>query len=229
MTDPGLARYAVYYAPTPNDPLFAEGAAWLGRDPESGAPVPQPEIAGISEIAAEPAHYGLHATLKPPMRLAPGTTWAELADATREIASGVAPFDLPSLIVADLLGFLALREITPSMPLQALADLCMAALDRFRAQPTEAELERRRRAGLSLAEAAMLGRFGYPYAFGAWFFHMTLTRRLSAEEKARFMPLVERHFAPALLLPRRVTDICLFCQREPAAAFVIAERFPLRG
>ena len=66
------ARVAVYYAPLPDDPLFAASATWLGRDPESGAPAPQPDIAGIAEVTAEPRLYGFHATLKPPMRLPDG-------------------------------------------------------------------------------------------------------------------------------------------------------------
>ena len=30
------------------------GAAWLGRDPETGAPVPQPDLPGIAEVTADP-------------------------------------------------------------------------------------------------------------------------------------------------------------------------------
>jgi hypothetical protein len=48
------ARVAVYYAPLPDDPLFTAGASWLGRDPESGAPLPQPDIPNIADITAEP-------------------------------------------------------------------------------------------------------------------------------------------------------------------------------
>ena len=72
------ARVAVYYAPAVDDPLFAEAAVWLGRDPESGAPVPQPDIADIEEVTAEPRVYGFHATLKPPMRLAEGRQWFDV-------------------------------------------------------------------------------------------------------------------------------------------------------
>jgi hypothetical protein len=35
----------------------------LGRDPESGAPTPQPDIPDIAEVTAEPRLYGFHATL----------------------------------------------------------------------------------------------------------------------------------------------------------------------
>ena len=75
----------------------------------------------------------------------------------------------------------------------------------------------------------MLVRWGYPYVFGTWFFHMTLTRRLSAEEKAVYLPAASAWFASALEGPRRVTDICLFTQVDPEAPFRIAERLPLRG
>ena len=75
----------------------------------------------------------------------------------------------------------------------------------------------------------MLVRWGYPYVFDTWFFHMTLTRRLSAAEKQLFMPAAETYFARAIAAPRRVTDICLFVQPAPGAPFVIEERLKLRG
>ncbi|HEY6430825.1 MAG TPA: DUF1045 domain-containing protein [Acetobacteraceae bacterium] len=226
---PDPVRVAVYYAPLPDDPLFAESATWLGRDPESGAPAPQPDIAGLAEVTVEPRQYGFHATLKPPMRLRSGKSWDEFRDAADELASGIAAFALPPLTVANVHGFLALREAEPSQHLQALADLCVAALDEFRATPSEAEFARRRRAGLSAAQDAMLRRWGYPYVFGTWFFHMTLTRRLNAEERSRYQPAAEHHFARALLEMRRVTEICLFTQASAEAPFLLAERLKLRG
>jgi hypothetical protein len=102
-------------------------------------------------------------------------------------------------------------------------------LDPFRAPPSEAELARRRRANLTAEQDAMLTRWGYPYVFSTWFFHMTLTRRLTPDEKARFQPAAEAYFARAVSVPRRVTDLCLFIQAAPDAPFVIAERLPLRG
>jgi putative phosphonate metabolism protein len=223
------ARVAVYYAPRPDDPLFATGATWLGRDPESDAPAPQPDLRDIAEITAEPRQYGFHATLKPPMRLAEGRQWFDVVLAARALADRIAAFDLPRLAVHDVHGFLALRETLPCAPLQALADACVEHLDPFRAPPSDAELARRRRANLSPEQEAMLTRWGYPYVFTTWFFHMTLTRRLTAEEKARFMPAAEAYFSHAINVPRRIADICLFTQAAPDAAFVIAERLPLRG
>ena len=71
-----VARVAIYYAPLPQDPLTPLSSSWLGRDPVTNAPVPQPSLDGISEFTAEPRLYGFHATLKPPMSnsvLLPGT------------------------------------------------------------------------------------------------------------------------------------------------------------
>jgi hypothetical protein len=75
----------------------------------------------------------------------------------------------------------------------------------------------------------MLVRWGYPYVFDTWFFHMTLTRRLNADEKRIYMPAAEAFFAGAIATPRRVSDICLFVQPSPDAPFVIRQRLMLRG
>jgi putative phosphonate metabolism protein len=223
------ARVAVYYAPAADDPLAAAGAAWLGRDAEQNTSLPQPPVPDIAALTQEPRRYGFHATLKPPMRLASGSTWFGFVAAVRAMAASIPPFDLPSLHVADLHGFLALRETAYCAPLQALCDRCVADLDAFRTPPDAAELERRRKAGLSPAQDAMLQRWGYPYVFDTWFFHMTLTRRLDDAEKARVKPLAEAFLADAVAAPRQVRDICLFTQAAPDADFVIAERIPLRG
>jgi len=223
------ARVAVYYVPQDDDVLFNDAARWLGRDPASNAAMPQPDIPRIAEVTAEPRLYGFHATLKPPMRLASGRTLNELAAATANVADRIGPFDLPPLTVQDVFGFLALRETLASTPLQALADACVERLDGFRAPPTEAELARRRRSGLTSRQDEMLVRWGYPYVLDTWFFHMTLTRRLNAEEKREFLPAAEAWFARAIAVPRRIVDICLFVQPSPGAPFVISERLALRG
>ena len=222
-------RVGVYYAPTADDPLFAASTAWLGRDPVTNAPARQPDLAEMAAITADARSYGFHATLKPPMRLAAGRNWASLLAAATALAARLKPFDLPPLAVMDLHGFLALRETVASPELQGLADACVAGLDGFRAPPPAEELARRRRSPLTPDQDAMLVRWGYPYMFETWFFHMTLTRRLTAEEKALYELKAESHFADAISRPRRVTDICLFVQATPGAPFTIAARLPLLG
>jgi putative phosphonate metabolism protein len=223
------ARLALYWAPEVADPLHRLGSEWLGRDAESGAPCPQPALPGldIAALTADPRGYGLHATLKPPFRLA--VSWTEAIRMAEALADRIAPFALPPLAVQDLDGFLALRETAPCPALHALADACVEALDPCRAGPDTAELARRRKAGLGAAQAALLERWGYPYVFAEWRFHVTLTRRLSAAEKAVVMPVVTGFLGEVAARPRRVREICLFTQAGPGAPFLIAERLPLRG
>lgn len=223
------ARFALYWAPDPSDPLHAAGSAWLGRDAETGTTLRQPAVPGadLFEIAREPRLYGLHATLKAPFRLA--TSYAALRDSAAALAARIAPFGLPPLAVADLDGFLALTEQAPCPPLQALCDQTVADLEPHRAPLTEAEIAKRRPERLTREQRGNLIRWGYPHVFGAFFFHITLTRRLTPEESALVRPAAESALGTAARQERRVTSICLFSQPEPGQPFRIAERFALTG
>jgi len=221
------SRVALYYAPAEDDPLWARAVAWLGRDPATGGEVAQPDIPGLAAITEDAAGYGFHATLKPPFRLRPGVGWETFVGEVRALAASVPPFPLPPLEVRDLFGFLALTEAEPSPALQALCDVCVAWPDALRAPPDDAEFARRRRMRLAPAEEKNLVRWGYPYVFSAWFFHMTLTRRLSEAEHAAYRPAAEDWFAAVLEEPRTVADIALFVQAEPGEAFDLVERVRL--
>ncbi len=220
-------RVAIYYAPELDDPLWTAGNRWLGRDPETGAKLDRPDGIGIPDLTDEPSVYGLHATLKPPMRLAAGTRYDDFEAAVAEMAGRTAPFPLPPLAVENLDGFLALREQTPSPALQSLADAAVRELDCFRAPPEPSELARRRRHGLSETAEAMLERWGYPYVFSLWRFHITLSRRLEPSEMAAARPVAAAYFADALSLSRRVSSVTIFTQRVAGKPFLLARRFPL--
>ena len=215
-------RVAVYYAPAPADPLWAAACSWLGRDAETGASVRQPDLPGIAELTASPRLYGFHCTLKPPMRLATAYDLFH-ADVAR-VAASLEPFEMPALEVADLSGFLAVREAEPCPALRAAADACVAGLDAHRAPAEEAELARRRGKGLAAAQEAMLARWGYPHVFETWFFHMTLTRRLSEAERRVVRPVAEAHLSAALAWRRRMDALCIYTQAEAGGPFLIAER-----
>ncbi|MEM9972496.1 MAG: DUF1045 domain-containing protein, partial [Pseudomonadota bacterium] len=141
-------RFAIFYVPPPG-PLADFGAAWLGWDIAQGAPVRQRDVAGLREITDAPRKYGFHGTLKPPFRLAEGQTIADLREAVRATAATVAPAMCDGLELARLGRFLALVPVGDTAALRRVATACVRDLDRFRAPPTEAELARRRAAGLS--------------------------------------------------------------------------------
>jgi hypothetical protein len=228
MSDSSPYRVAVYYAPEASDPLWTAGTTWLGRDPESRAVLNQPPGIG-TELTAEAAGYGLHGTLKPPMRLAPGRSFVDFVSAVADLACSLNAFAMPPLSVQILQGFLAIRETAPSPDLQALSDVTVATLDPFRASLSATELEKRRRHGLRAAEEAMLARWGYPYVFQRWQFHLTLSRRLTEAEAAALRPVAEAYFAPALNARRLCRSLALFTQEAPGAPFRLAERLPFGG
>ena len=82
------------------------GCAWLGRDAASGIALSQPPVDSVSgerlrALTASPRHYGLHATLKPPFRLAAGTTDEMLVGAVSELAARMPSFTLPPIARVD--------------------------------------------------------------------------------------------------------------------------------
>ena len=58
---------------------------------------------------------------------------------------------------------------------------------------------------------------------------MTLTRRLTPEEKTIILPAVTEALGDAPGIVRKVSDICVFAQAAPGAPFMVLERLKLRG
>jgi hypothetical protein len=218
-------RVALYWVPALDDPLYAAGTAWLGRDAETGAHMAQPGIDGLAALTADARRYGLHATLRPPMRLATG--WEEFQAAAHDIAASCTRFALPPLTLCDVGGFLALREAEPCPALRSLADLCVLGTERHRLRPDSAELAKRRAAKLTARQDVLLETYGYPYVMDEWFFHITLTRRLTSNEMTGVADRALVHFAPVLRAPRWVGDMCICTQLD--GDFLIAERIGFKN
>lgn len=239
------ARYAVYHAPPEGSALWAFGRRWFGRDGDSrdsnsrngdsrkgghDRGLPGFSRERLRVLTAASRAYGFHATLKAPFQLRTATDPAELRAAMEAFAGRRAPALAPPLRSCAIHGFLALTPSGPAPAVDRLAADCVRAFEPFRAPPTHAEMERRRAAGLSLAQAALLARWGYPYVMEQFRFHLTLTDRIAdgAERMAvlqRILPLV----APFRSAPLPIDQICLYRQDQPGQAFVIEERYPLGG
>jgi hypothetical protein len=166
--------------------------------------------------------------LKAPFRLAAEESPARLCDALAGFALERAAFALPALKVGSLSGFLALLPTARSEALHGLADDCVRAFDRFRRPADGSELARRRSAGLSERQDALLARFGYPYVLDEFRFHLTLTERLQPDDSTVLEPWLEQHFLAALREPIVVADLCLFVQERPDVPFCILQRFALK-
>lgn len=220
------ARFAIYYVP-PEGPLAEFGASWLGWDVVHGRAVAQPALPGLHDITMTPRKYGFHGTLKPPFRLNEGQTLAELTAATADLAGTLAPAHCEGLRLAQLGRFLALAPEGPLEGLERVAGACVRGLDGFRAPAGPAELARRRAAGLSARQEALLARWGYPYVLEEFRFHLTLSGALDGAALAHWAQVLGEHL-PALPAPFVLDQIAL-CGERADGRFELLHRYPLMG
>ncbi|MES2432828.1 MAG: DUF1045 domain-containing protein [Pseudomonadota bacterium] len=222
-----MKRFAIYYAPEPGP--FADAAAtWLGWDLASGTAVPQPTPdlpRPLADITAEPRKYGFHATLKPPFRLADGTSPEELAQATARLAASLAPLELPGLQMITLEGFLALTPLGDTAALQTLAAEIVRTLDPYRAALTPAEIARRRPERLTPRQRDLLETYGYPYVMEQFQLHLTLSGPLG-EDEAAVTRAAANHFADLIPTPFHIREICL-CGEDTQGRFHLLHRYAL--
>lgn len=217
-------RHAIYFAPAPESLLHKLGSRWLGRDAFSGLKLPQPDLPGIAELTSEARRYGFHATLKPPFTLADEVEGEELVFAVKALSHSLEPFAVA--LKVDLIdGFLALTPEAPFAPLDDLASRCVRDLDELRAPISEADIARRRAAGLTERQDNHLWRWGYPYVLEDFRFHMTLSRRLAEAEAGLLLPAARDFFAAALSAPVTIDALSLFCEPTPGAPFKAVSQF----
>ena len=231
------SRYALYFAPRTSSGWWRFGARWLGRDAATGERVEQPPIAGLAReafqaLTAEPRKYGFHATLKAPFALRKGATRVALADAVARFCRARRSIPLPPFEVTRLADFVALVPATREGRVNELAADCVLEFEAFRTPLAAAELDRRRRKGLSPRQDRYFEEWGYPYVFAEYRFHLTLTGSLEEATPHQVTALIAgaREALAALdAAPLRVDAVCLFEQPEPAAPFRLVRRFLLRG
>lgn len=228
-------RYALYFAEPATDPLMQLGNAWLGRDTFTGADLAQPEVNGLeparfSELTTDPRRYGFHGTLKAPFSLRDGQSEAALVEACEAFAGEIAPYEIERLGVNRLGRFLALTPEIEEPALQAFAALCVRRFEPFRAPLSEADIERRRKAGLSPKLDAYMTEWGYPYIFDELRFHMTLSNKLEDDgEAALLKDAAEDFFAGVTGKPRTCRHFALYAEPERGAPFHVHTVFQLTG
>jgi len=224
-------RFAIYYT-APAGPLADFGAAWLGWDVATGLPVQHPIIHGldddISALTETPRRYGFHGTIKPPFRLAMGKTLDALQSETKALCDELQPLSLDGLELSKLGRFLALTVKGDAASLGALASKVVMTLDEFRAQPSEAELAKRRRANLSEGQETNLMQWGYPYVLEEFHFHLTLTGRLKENHAVVLRDILRPALTHILPTPFKITDLTL-AGEDSTGRFHEISRFPLLG
>ena len=223
-------RYALYLAPV--GAWQALGRQWLGRCADTGARLARPIDSDprLDAWTREPRRYGLHATLKAPFRLRDGKLPGELDQAVRSLATQHDPFGIP-LQCETLRGFLAwcIHDKRARHRVNALANAAVTTLDPFRASVTTDELARRQPEQLDAAHRKMLDRWGYPYAFETFTFHITLTGKLADDALHAARASLDALDCPALQLPMPVNAISLYVEPEPGANFIVARHYGFDG
>lgn len=227
---PTAYRYALYLAPAGS--LREVGQRWLGRCADTGLPLARSAGADPREASwtQAPRRYGLHATIKAPFRLRAGATPASLDQAVRRFARTGNAFGLP-LQRVRLRGFLAwcIADDRARQRMNALAGAAVTALDEYRAPPLPDELQRRQIHLLEPAQRMMLQRWGYPYAFDTYTFHITLTGQLAEADLTAAGRRLDALDGPALQAPMPVRAVSLYVEPEPGADFVVARHYGFDG
>ncbi|WP_306112678.1 MULTISPECIES: DUF1045 domain-containing protein [unclassified Roseovarius] len=224
-------RYAIYLLPD-TGALADFGAAWLGWDARTGEAAAPPSLPDLpmplNEITARPRKYGFHGTIKPPFRLAPGQTEAELQTALRDFAAHQTAVSLEGVELAQLGRFLALVPVGDTSGLAALAADAVRQFDRFRAHLDDAELARRRQSRLTPQQDALLEKWGYPYIMEAFRFHLTLTGKLPKAKATALKDLLAPVLTPMLPAPFTIESLSLMGEGSDGM-FREIERVPLTG
>lgn len=229
------ARYAVYFAPDADDPLWAFGCDVLGGDPASGgARASQPPV-GISRedweaLTSGPRRYGFHATIKAPFEPAEGMDEAEIVAALDGFAADERAFEIAPLRPVLHHDYVVLIPEADSAELRALEARAVRDLDHLRAPLSQDDLARRLKAPLTERQRLHLTAFGYPYIFEDFRFHMTLAgpcpvpfgEAVRKALAARFRERVPHR-------PLRIASLALFAEPRRGQNFRLVHKAAFRG
>ncbi|MBN9266339.1 MAG: DUF1045 domain-containing protein [Hyphomicrobium sp.] len=226
-------RYAIYFTPPPETSLWRFGCSVLGYDAATRGAAAYPKHGLWHEpwfVRAQetPARYGFHGTLKAPFALAPGMTEHALLERAAELSRHWAPIYLPALEVASLGSFVALRPLAEDAELNRLAAACVREFDDFRAPLDDADRARRLSQVLTQRQHEHLDRWGYPYVFDDFRFHMTLTGSIPKSLQPQVLEALQdlhRRTRAAVW----IDAISVLVQPTRESRFVLLERFALRA
>lgn len=192
-------RCEIAYVPPPEDPLSERVGAWLGGGSRGEAP---PVIEGLtpadhSFLTALPRRSGFHATLKPPFALEDGHSVFELERRLAEFAVQRREPILLTLEIARVDSFFAFVPTHPIPEIARLAAEIVVQFDGFRRPMSPEELDRRSAARYSPTQLANLVKWGSPFVFDQFHFHMTLTGPVDRNERDHVALVLNRHFGVA--------------------------------
>jgi putative phosphonate metabolism protein len=227
-------RYAIYFVPPADTDIYRFGAGFLGYDCYSGAELGYSEKTGLrasewGQLTREPRTYGFHATLKAPFRLLPAFAEKDLAAELTQFAALPRIVPMIEPVVRALAQFIAIVPAGSSADIDRLAADCVMAFERFRRPPTPEERSKRLGAALTRRQIENLDRWGYPYVFEEFRFHMTLTGRVDPQRRDGIVTLLQallNHCNGSEPLP--IVRVALVRQDAASAPFRVVAQAELR-
>tara|TARA_A100000164_G_scaffold283879_1_gene256514 strand:+ start:1076 stop:1783 length:708 start_codon:yes stop_codon:yes gene_type:complete len=219
-------RYAIYYVPTENPELDLFGKCWLGWDPYKGVETTKSDLSKLpsfkkfSSLVLTPKQYGFHGTIKAPFRLKNEYTYNDLENKVREISKQIQSFHLDKLVIKKLGNFIAL---TPSKNLKVndVSNKFVEGLDFLRDDLSEDEIKKRNPHKLSFNQKKKLFKWGYPYVFNEFKFHLTLTGKLRIEEIDNVYKYLQTILKSVNLRKIHFKSICIFGQKTDEKFYFI--------
>jgi hypothetical protein len=219
--------------PAQDSNLYRFGSAIVGYDSFTGEDIPFHDGLEIdpkvwTELTEDPRRYGFHATLKAPFYLSPSCTEAQLANAIANFAALArnAPTFTPT--VRMLKDFIAVVPKRRQSSIEEFASHCVTLFDAYRAPMTPQERARRVAGGLSPGQIGHLDRWGYPYLFEDFRFHMTFTGRISVDRRDVVLTALERLFSRTCGdAPIAVDQLTLLRQNSPQSRFRVISQSKL--
>lgn len=218
-----FTRIGIYVTPRPG-PFARAGAEWLGWDSSSAASVGNPDL----NVVARPQKYGFHGTIKPPFVVAEGTSVDAVKEKLMLWCAHRAPVTLHGLKITRLGSFLAFTPSGDVSDLAKLASAAVRAFDPFRAPPTKADLEKRRRPNMTPDQLRNIERWGYPHVLESFRFHMTITGPLPRTDIERVQAQAQAYFADLVPEPFEIDALTLVGERQDGMFCEIA-RCPLKA
>lgn len=231
MTDSNLERFALYFTFATKNPLYQKATQWLGHCVYNQDIDSSQSLISVSDkfrMVRKAAHYGFHATLKPPFRLRSGTTQADLEAHLQSFTSEMKAITCPPLKIHSIANFIALIPSDSCAELNHLAKQCVIEFEQFRAPLNEIEMQKRLSSPLTVRQQQLLDEYGYPYVLDEFRFHMTLSDRMQDGLIDDALQQLSFEFSPLLNSQLNVDCVCLCHQSNPDDPFTLIKSYPLQ-
>ena len=227
------ARYAIYFVPPVDSRLYQFGCSILGYDCYTGEAAPRSADFGVAaadwdKLTEEPRRYGFHATLKAPFHLSRACTEGQLIGAVHGFAGLSHSVPTIAPIIRMLSGFAAIVPERHEAAIGALATKCTTMFDGFRAPTSPQERAQRLALGLNERQIQNLDRWGYPFLFSEFRFHLTLTGKIRSDRCEEVLASLRRTFDRTCgSQPIAIDRLALMRQDDRNANFRVILQAPL--